>query len=189
MRPSSFKLAVTLRGTIRIARVVLTVLLVAAFLSSIAPIASVSAGNLCTLACCAGRAPHAAGSCMEGTCEIAIHRKQTVHRHVSQRSEELCGAKSIAKTRTTKPRSASKDSAQSAKAEAATLNRPCLPDCASCSGFTSSNSWNRLAALTRVERTTAPAVLSYAPANVAVALSDSFGYSHAPRGPPVYDSV
>lgn len=29
-------------------------------------------GPLCTLACCAGRAPHAAGSCMDGSCDSGV---------------------------------------------------------------------------------------------------------------------
>ena len=50
------------------ARVVLGVVLLFACLSSVVPLASVSAGSMCRLPCCAGKAPHAAGSCMGGSC-------------------------------------------------------------------------------------------------------------------------
>ena len=50
------------------ARVVLGVVLLFACLSSVVPLASVSAGSMCRLACCAGKAPHAAGSCMGSSC-------------------------------------------------------------------------------------------------------------------------
>ena len=44
-------------------RIVVAVVLVLALLSGIAPFKSASAGNFCTMACCAGLPPHAAGSC------------------------------------------------------------------------------------------------------------------------------
>lgn len=44
-------------------RIVLAVVLVIALLSGIAPFKSAAARNLCTMACCAGLAPHASGSC------------------------------------------------------------------------------------------------------------------------------
>ncbi|PYS23280.1 MAG: hypothetical protein DMF72_09985 [Acidobacteria bacterium] len=57
--------------------------------------ASVSAGNICTLACCAGRATHAAGSCMNGTCHTFLTgRSKTPTIHVPlpvHESEKLCG--------------------------------------------------------------------------------------------------
>jgi hypothetical protein len=39
--------------------------------SIVLPIAA-AGGPVCTLACCAGRAPHAAGSCMHGSCETEV---------------------------------------------------------------------------------------------------------------------
>jgi hypothetical protein len=44
-------------------RMVTSGVLVLALLSGIAPFKSAAAGNLCTMACCAGLPPHAAGSC------------------------------------------------------------------------------------------------------------------------------
>src|SRR5258705_6595717 len=44
-------------------RIIVAVVLVLALLSGIIPFSSASAGHLCTMKCCAGLAPHAAGSC------------------------------------------------------------------------------------------------------------------------------
>src|SRR4051794_28814909 len=72
-------------------------LLIAGFISTAAPIASVSAGNTCALACCAGRAPHPAGSCMDGTCQAAIRlRNKSSRLHVyAPVADKLCGSQVI----------------------------------------------------------------------------------------------
>jgi len=44
-------------------RIIVAVVLVLALLSGIVPFGAASAGHLCTMDCCAGLAPHAAGSC------------------------------------------------------------------------------------------------------------------------------
>lgn len=176
----------TVRRTSRIARTALALLVLAAFVLPIAPIASVSAGNLCTLACCAGRAPHAAGSCMDGTCHVAIrNRKKAVHKEHPQRSEELCGIKSIVgKHHSTSPPLASNGSSDLPGAEAATLSKPCLPECASCSGFAPSNSLRKSAVLARVDRPTPPSLWQTRTDADVVVLSETLGCRHSPRGPP-----
>ena len=55
-----------------------------------------ASGPLCTLACCAGKAPHAAGSCMQGSCQsgVAAHHpahqrsSHAQHHHEHQPAEE-----------------------------------------------------------------------------------------------------
>jgi len=55
-----------------------------------------ASGPLCTLACCAGKTPHAAGSCMHGSCGtgLATHNAasngphQAHHHHEQQPAEE-----------------------------------------------------------------------------------------------------
>jgi hypothetical protein len=46
-----------------LSRLIVAVALVLALLSGLIPFGAASAGNLCTMECCAGLAPHAAGSC------------------------------------------------------------------------------------------------------------------------------
>jgi hypothetical protein len=56
-----FSAAQTKLGFLR--RIIVAVVLVLALLSGLVPFGSASAGHLCTMECCAGLAPHAAGSC------------------------------------------------------------------------------------------------------------------------------
>ena len=56
-----FSTAQTKPGFLR--RMIVAVVLVLALLSGLVPFGSASAGHLCTMECCAGLAPHAAGSC------------------------------------------------------------------------------------------------------------------------------
>jgi hypothetical protein len=69
-------------------RMVVAVVLVLALLSGIAPFKSASAGNLCTMACCAGLPPHAAGSCHM---EMSAPGKLTPEPTPEAESDELCG--------------------------------------------------------------------------------------------------
>ena len=56
-----FSTAQTRLGFLR--RIIVAVVLVLALLSGLVPFGSASAGHLCTMECCAGLSPHAAGSC------------------------------------------------------------------------------------------------------------------------------
>lgn len=69
-------------------RIVVAVVLVFALLAGIAPFKSASAGNLCTMACCAGLAPHAAGSCHM---EMAGSGKLKPEPTPEPEPEKLCG--------------------------------------------------------------------------------------------------
>jgi hypothetical protein len=48
---------------LKLARIFVTIILVSSLLAAIVPFNSAAAGNLCTMECCAGLAPHGAGSC------------------------------------------------------------------------------------------------------------------------------
>jgi hypothetical protein len=52
-----------LNSDLKLARIVVTIVLAASLLAAVVPFNSAAAGNLCTMECCAGLAPHAAGSC------------------------------------------------------------------------------------------------------------------------------
>jgi hypothetical protein len=49
-----------------LSRLIVAAVLLLALLSGVAPLGSASAGHLCTMECCAGLPPHAAGSCHMG---------------------------------------------------------------------------------------------------------------------------
>jgi hypothetical protein len=175
------------------ARVMLATMLLLAFLAGVVPLASVSAGSRCTLECCAGRAPHAAGSCMDGACEAhslthaAAKRSQAKRHH----DDQLCGlshavvVKNIARMRVNHaPRQVGSDQT---RASGAAFVKPCQPDCGPCaSGFTNPNRQKNSAAIADAVRPRAP---------TAIHLSN-YGYHRtdileilcrqcAPRGPPL----
>jgi hypothetical protein len=51
------------------ARAVLAVTLLLTLVAGSIALPAAASGPMCAMACCAGRAPHAAGSCMEGSCQ------------------------------------------------------------------------------------------------------------------------
>ena len=116
----------------RWARLILAVLLLAGLASTAAPLITNASGTLCKLSCCAGRAPHAAGSCMNGACHTFLRKSQSGRLHVRPQVEHFCGLPRFEKT------------AQSSIARVRTnpgpepiefrgaLTTPCEADCGAC---------------------------------------------------------
>lgn len=152
-----------LRPTLmRVARTVLTSALLAAFLAGSFPLPTIASGPMCRLACCAGRAPHVAGSCMNGSCHAnLLSRSKAAHIHrqlPTPESEEMCGLpRSTGRLNASvwlvraNPRSketGENDTRDEASLSATYLGKPCQPDCGSCaSGFTSPSRKRDAAAL------------------------------------------
>src|SRR5437660_6780439 len=82
----------------RWARLILAVLLLAGLASTAAPLITNASGTLCKLSCCAGRAPHAAGSCMNGACHTFLRKSQSGRLHVRPQVEHYCGLPRFEKT-------------------------------------------------------------------------------------------
>lgn len=126
------------------ARVALTLTLLSGFLMNVVPLAAVSAGSTCTLACCAGRAPHAAGSCIDGSCHAAIrhHQKKARHHYSPNQTEKLCGL-SHRRQLESRPRpllTQRKVKTDLTRASALKVKKPCRPECGACvSAFSRSN--------------------------------------------------
>jgi hypothetical protein len=79
---------------IQVARIFLSAALLACILASVFPAAAVASGPMCMLACCEGRAPHAAGSCMNGSCHTGLlERSKNLHLHTENVVSvgHLCG--------------------------------------------------------------------------------------------------
>ena len=55
-----------------VSRLLVGATLLLSLLASSFPLGTLASGPMCTLACCAGRAPHAAGSCMNGSCHAFL---------------------------------------------------------------------------------------------------------------------
>jgi hypothetical protein len=178
------------------ARLGLAVLLLVGFLANLAPLVPVSAGSTCTLECCAGRAPHAAGSCMNGSCQavLSTHKTGTAHRKIPAQDDKLCGFNRAVATKIVgrlsvnrAPRPAKSDQAT---ISAAAFVKPCQPDCGGCaSGFASSNRQRNSATMAHAARPRPPTDLHLLDfgrhgAQTLAALCRQC----APRGPPVFFS-
>ena len=72
-----------------VARILIAATLVAALVSAAVPFGLTSSGHLCTMECCAGKAPHEAGSCMHGSCEVNFSASKPPPPPKEQ--EEHCG--------------------------------------------------------------------------------------------------
>ncbi|HXI25057.1 MAG TPA: hypothetical protein VNG71_14435 [Pyrinomonadaceae bacterium] len=169
--------------------VLLALLLIAGFISTVAPIASVFAGNTCTLSCCVGRAPHAAGSCMDGTCHAAIrlrNKSGKLHTHAPV-AEKLCGSQVIRPrmfVTTVVDRRDKNQNSQGASFHFSSFGQPCAPDCAGCAVFSTSNSQSKLAALAVAsQRQDGPHTFLSLSLDRADTL-DIACRQHSPRGPP-----
>ncbi len=140
----------------RIARTFLAVALMSVFPTDTLSFATVVSGPTCTLACCAGRAPHVGGSCMNGSCHAYLNpsRSHIQHGAVHQ-SEEVCGLSSLTmrlyRSRKTHAlglglnsdykRAPSKSFPDPASLISSTLGKPCASDCGA--GTPSSNNQRR----------------------------------------------
>jgi hypothetical protein len=196
------KCSLLLRHTpMRVARILVTAALLAAFLGSSFPLTTIASGPMCTLACCAGRAPHAAGSCMNGSCHANLRtRSNSAHIHrelLTPDSEQMCGLQRLtmrlkasvaSQSATVRLRQTNgNNTPDNASLSETNLGKPCLPECGSCaSGFTSPGRKRNAAAL-------AYAIQPRPPSNVRLAdVEDSLTRKLtalcrqcAPRAPPL----
>jgi len=195
----------------RAARVLLGSTLLLSILWANIPSAAVASGPMCTLACCAGRAPHAAGSCMNGSCHafLAGHN-QTPHIHNTpiQPAEPLCGLSPVRKnasrllftqTVATEPsrdsdsnysHGTSKIDANHASVSTGTLTKPCQPDCGA-GTFSSTNQRRPRESAThsltdRVRPASNPGLL--VAANTFIYAREAIRWQVSPRAPPALRS-
>lgn len=126
-------------GPIQVARIFLSAALLSCILASAFPAAAVASGPMCTLACCEGRAPHAAGSCMNGSCHTGLLGKsESLHFHTQRvvlKAERLCGLLRITSANGFRPtisRIQFHDVLrQPAEVSAASVGKACGTDCGS----------------------------------------------------------
>jgi hypothetical protein len=142
--------------SLRTLRVVLVAAVLSGCLLSSIPVGSVASGPMCALACCAGRAPHAAGSCMHGECHVDLksghNSHQDSHKHhvkpVASSSEPLCGLSRILATSrrgvsvadAVKDGHHNKPDPKTPAASSNTISKPCVNDCGGCASAAFSSS-------------------------------------------------
>lgn len=178
----------------RIVRVILATALFACLLLSAFPLETLASGDMCALACCAGRAPHAAGSCMDGSCHAAL-RKRSNHNHSSPRkhvTEQLCGLTRIVQRlssrtrRQTVDRSAENNQSQQLRFSSSTITKPCLPDCRSAASGSASSDFRNHAVITRREQSRPPVGPTQGRASFVQLLTlKTLIRQSAPRAPPI----
>ena len=194
------------------AKVVLAALVLSSLLLASFPISTSAAGPLCKLACCSGRAPHAAGSCMNGSCHsglnLSSHSHQDRHKggtpvppHKLTASEPMCGVTQAAKSSTSKwarvttraRKSYSRDRAPDDRESlsSSVFTKPCQRDCGSCASGTLNSSRSR-SAIARVNgigpRPPLSSQLTDVDSNSIRSLSGLYR-QHVPRGPPSFSEI
>ena len=189
----------------RNSRVILGATILLSILWANIPTAALATGPMCNLPCCVGRAPHAAGSCINGSCHaFLIGRAKASKIHVQlpvHESERLCGLprrptrNSVASLRGSTPltRSASSERSRGRRAQdparvsISTVGKPCQPDCGAATSSSSSQSRPRdSGVISYADKTRPPssARLGRSSFNRAMAL-DTICRCSRPRGPPI----
>ena len=169
-------------ASVRVARMILAATLLLGLLSGSVRFAAVSSASLCELACCLGRAPHAAGSCMGDSCNTSFPARATTTPHETRNaaaeSEHLCGAthatpkrgklrlKAVAMVGASSTQHSHAGERQAARVNqpsgqatvsSAALMTPCNPDCGSCaSGSTGNKRPRNIATLSYADRARPP---------------------------------
>ena len=135
-RRGSFPSRVKLAG-----RCVLAVMLLLTMVGGNLILTATASSDLCTLACCAGRAPHAAGSCMQGSCAPthAHHAQEpTVNDDDTAAPAGFAGVTAGAhgadlnEVPTVEASADDSVKPEHSNASAAALSKSCLPDCGAC---------------------------------------------------------
>jgi hypothetical protein len=174
------------------ARTILAVTLLLTLVAATIVWPAAASGPLCAMACCAGKAPHAAGSCTHGACEtgVSIDQEATgsyqhTHDHHEQQALEsesaslilagvtggACGAdmEQVPTIDATSDQPAVDQSisteteTNNAAAATETISQPCQPGCgASASGVATSKRSRNTAALTRSANPSPPSAIKLA---------------------------
>lgn len=195
-----------------ILRPVLLLSLLISVLSSAVPLSSATGSHLCTMACCAAKPPHEAGTCIMLACEI---KPSSSRKQKRKTGDPMCGSNmpsadrsdiqmaemateqspssdrlSIAEFDFSHTDSSQEGESGSPSIAAAAFTTPCPPDCggATCS-FTTQNRTRHLAALGFAARPRPPALIqklrSSNRRSFAVAI---LCRKSSPRGPPTFSS-
>lgn len=188
---------------LRVARSLIAALLLLTCVSGSVPVSSPSTGPMCALACCAGRAPHAAGSCMGGSCHTGLLTGvKTTHSHRPlPQQEPLCGlsgalsqasfarmlpaAEAASADFSPVSNTTSQNGSSHPSVAADVIVTPCQQDCGGTTGITSPNRQRNAATLTHGARPRPPSIVGFADFEPHHALSlNSLCRQGAPRGPP-----
>ena len=194
-----------LLNRIRRSKALLGATLILSILASSFSLATLASGPTCHLACCAGRAPHATGSCMNDSCHTFLSRSKTTHTHYRfpvQRPEQFCGirrgkqftATLLGKSTTVNflaysKRSPGRRAPGEASLSTKALGKPCEQDCGAGTLASSRQSRPRESVTSDADRPRPPSITRHRPSlsNLAKA-SDAVTRQLRLRGPPTSSS-
>jgi hypothetical protein len=180
--------------TKRFASATLASLLLAGLLASLFPLETLATGQMCNLACCAGRAPHAAGSCMDGSCYAALKKHSTHNRSFQRRqvAEQFCGLSRFARKPASRKSdqavevSSTKNESESTRLSSSTISKPCLPNCGSCGSGSAATDFRNHAVMARRQQSRPLAATGLSDVSSAVSLTiKTLLRQSAPRAPPI----
>lgn len=192
-----------------VARAILAATLLFGVLASAFPLATSATGSLCELACCAARAPHAAGSCMNGSCQAVLKgRSKTSKIHLQfpiHEPDQLCGlpqrtarnsAVVLRGSSTALTLVASSEQSHGTRTRDAssvsisTLGKPCQPDCGTVTLGSSSQIRTRdSGAISCADKPRPPPTARHAHSLFSRAKAlDALCRRSRPRGPPISSS-
>jgi hypothetical protein len=196
------RLRSTRPARISFARTILATMLALALLSGIAPLNSLSRSHQCRMACCAGKSPHAEGSCSvalateteeESTDEqVEAHAAHShdAHQHASgANSEKIASSDHDASKHLTAQHSSSgKKSSRTLKVASQAMTRPCSTECAAAVSASTQLPRPRDAAAMSAAGNPRPPTLSIFKKEFSIALSPSAERRRQihPRAPPPY---
>jgi len=120
-----------------VTRVFLATMLLLGLLGGVLPLETMASGPTCALACCAARAPHAAGSCLNHSCHAVRTTREQLRARVT---ESLCGSTLVARQlsrKRTYPITFFAESQPSTPAQlySSTVSKTCSSDYGSCAGY------------------------------------------------------
>ncbi len=177
------------------ARLCVATILFSALTAGVLPLTADASGSLCQLSCCAGRAPHAAGSCMSESCQTFL-RKSRRSAPKAEFHERLCGlthrAHSLTSLIRTNPvalNSATRSGSSSRESQISTetMTKPCESGCGggAASGPSGAYRQRNSAALSVLLRPKLPTPARHLDSRFAsIETHSALCRRCAPRGPP-----
>jgi hypothetical protein len=141
---------------------------------------------LCNLECCAGKAPHASGSCMKGACQVTLPTSRG-HYAAPARAEKFCGPpRKIHLTSVVLRPAEARLSTSSDHVSPSALEAACQADCGCASGSVNTNRSRNSAAFAGDSRPR-PLMNNHLSdfRYHRIRILDSQCRQGAPRGPPV----
>ena len=184
---------------VRVARVILGSMLLLAILTAYIPSAAVDNSPMCKLSCCAGMAPHAAGSCMDGSCHAFLTNHTDKLRNQTKshgKSEQLCGLELLKKNVSQLPftpipvvdqsREASRSRSHLLRVSTSALTKPCQSDCGSWASSVARSSEDRSAVLAYADQPRPPSGIGFGNVDYGRARKlSALCRRGTPRGPPL----